>query len=173
MLNGNYSGAEYPLIIDGVYFFGSSLGEYISLTGQAVNAETVEKYVRCVEALRSGGAAASGYLVKVSDSGVTVEYEGESKFISKETVFAVPEVKAAFSAREEGLERKIGAVISCGEIFITVKGEPDIFVGLRTVNDGVPPIALKYDFSLETLKFSGMADFTWYGVHSVTAVESK
>ena len=167
-LSGNFSNAEYPLATSNAYFFSGEEGEYVSFTGGTVSQMWIDVYEENVYLLESGDIEAYGYTAYLNGDEVVVEYRDETHVITEEDILAVPQIQAIVQKRGQDNAPHVTSIkmnLQSGEIFIIVSNEPETFVGLRKVNDGVPQTALRYDFSSDTLTFCGLVDFTWYNVY--------
>lgn len=170
---GDYSLSENPAVIDGFYVFG---GESTVLVKVGVISEepdayeaALEKYNALQEQNRNGRVEDGTYEAVLENGAVTVREvaTGEEKTVTLQDALSVSEVAGCVTARD-GLTPEITSVkLSGGEIFIVLEREPDVFAGLRDVNDGIPQIVLRLSFNDGSLAFCGLVDFTGYNVFRI------
>jgi len=130
--------------------------------------QLVADYAQYLQKLKDKTATDGRYLCSWNDMGVTVTdlLNQEERTIDITRLRGVGAVAEASAYR--GMQVDISAVkIYGGEIFIIVENLPDKFAGDMAVNDGIPQLAIRYDFTTDTLTYCGMVDFPGYNIYRI------
>lgn len=169
---------ENPTVISNTYIFGGEQPVFVGLGRMLTDAEKTQLATDYAVYLQNKGKKDveneqySLYINTTLSACVIVDKEsGDSVTVSVvDIIEKVPQISAAAEKREldENDSPYISAVkIVNGELFIIIEKEPKMFVGIRDVNDGVPPMIVKYDYPTNTLTFCGMIDFTGHSVYRI------
>lgn len=162
-----------PAEIDGTYFFGKEEGQYISLTGGEVSADTVEKYADYIAASDKAVSSQGEFTVGVENGEAVLKENGETvaEFTGGIIANNVPEVAAMEDRRkgEEGALSVVSAEFLYGKLFLVIEKEPvSKFVGLRNLNEGIPQTVVSYELDGSgRFSFCGMIDFTWFSIYKI------
>jgi len=170
-VEGDLSSASNPTIIDGVYVFGGTERTFVSLNETQFDKAIIdEKYTNWIAEKTSATVTDGNYsIVNNKDTAIVTVLQTEQSvtLTVNQMVGEVSELKACVEKRDNTLPEIVSVKIIDGEIYIILEKEPDTFAGFRDVNDGIPPIIIRYDFALETFEFCGLVDFTGYNVYRI------
>lgn len=161
---------DIPAVFDGVYFFKAD--RYAVLSGGEVPPETLEKYPAYLSLKENPKEEWMGYAVYVSGGAATLEKGSETlaTFTAETLAENLPEVKRMLEKRkaESGKAEIISARFLYGKLFIIWEKQPETpFIGLRSVNDGIPQTVVCYDLESGAYSFAGMIDFTWFNIYKI------
>ncbi|MBQ7164554.1 MAG: hypothetical protein IJR61_04425, partial [Clostridia bacterium] len=161
---------DIPAVFDGVYFFKAD--RYAVLSGGEVPPETLEKYPAYLSLKENPKEEWMGYAVSVSGGAATLEKGNETlaTFTAETLAENLPEVKRMLEKRkaESGKAEIISARFLYGKLFIIWEKQPETpFIGLRSVNDGIPQTVVCYDLESGAYSFAGMIDFTWFNIYKI------
>lgn len=139
----------------------------------AIPSFTVGDYIYTLDAIIDNNAEKVTPVIRVE--GASAEAKPTADCVTVEDVItALPVIDDCIDNRvsmgevKEDVYPYISGLIP-GEdcVYIVIEHEPDGFIGLRDVNDGIPPIVVRYSAVSGQLEFCGMVDFTGFEVYAV------
>ena len=160
---------SYPMVISNYYLFNEDVavcltGDYVEADAEKAKNSYISYYLASLEETVTDGT----YIATIEDGNAVIDKLGFDiiTLSVQQIVNGCFEVKSAVEKR--GTLPQITAVkLVNGEIFIILEKTPNLLEGIRDVNDGIPQMVVRYDYSSGKMRFCGMVDFTVYSVYRI------